>query len=111
MIPTEWKEAVVANAGTESAEVDLGGYYRYVTVLIPTITSSVMGVKIARESGGTFYPLHHNDGVTVLRVADTTTAATTSLATIFEIGGAQFLKLYCAAQNSGAITCYVRGFN
>lgn len=108
---TGFKSAVMAKNGQETSEIDLGGIYEKILVIIPTIDAAAVSVKISNETGGTFYPVHDwldadGDG-TVLQA---TASGTGGIAAVFKIGGAEFVKVYAgAAQTTAARTFLVRG--
>jgi hypothetical protein len=107
---SEWKSATIASGGTVSGEVDLGGNYSRILVLIPTIDSATITPSVAMASGGTFFAMEALDADATGSFAHATTAGTGGEAVIFNIGGAQYVKLTAgAAQSSGAVTLYVRG--
>ena len=109
-----WKTALVdiSVSSTVSEEVDLEGIYANLLVLVPTITSSTVSVQVSMTSGGTFIALYRLDDDATGDFADATTAATTTKAVVFRIGGAQHIKILCGStQTSSDKTFYVRGFN
>jgi hypothetical protein len=109
-----WKTATIdiSEDDNNSNEVDLEGVFSFLTVLVPTITSSVVTVSIAKESGGTYFPLYALDDDATGDFVHGTTAATTSKAVVFNIGGAQFVKVVCSSnQETADKVFYVRGFN
>jgi hypothetical protein len=109
-----WKAALVdiSVSDTVSEEVDLENNYTYATVLIPTITSSTVSLKVSMTSGGTYFPLYRLDDDATGSFVDATTAGTTSCAVIFKIGGFRYVEVLCgSAQQSADKTFYVRGFN
>lgn len=114
MLGSPWKTALIdiSVSATLSAEVDLEAKYEFLTVLIPTITSSTVTVHVAKESGGTFFPMYALDDDATGDFAHATTAATKTHAVIFRIGGVQFIKISCGStQTTTDKTFYVRGFN
>lgn len=108
-----WKSATIAKDGQLSGEVDLEANYKYLMVLMPTIDAAKLSVRVAKESGGTYYPVHGwLDSDADLTVLQESADEVTSKALLFLIGGAQFVKLYAsAAQTTEAETFYVRGVN
>ena len=114
MIAGVWKTALIdiSVSATLSAEVDLGGDYEFLLVLIPTITNSTVTVQVAEASGGTFLPVYALDDDATGNFAHATSAATTTMAVTFRIGGVQFIKILCgSAQTTTDKTFRVRGFN
>jgi len=106
-----WITATVAITETVSGEVDLGEVFRKVLVLVPTLDNATVTVHVAKESGGTFFPIYALDDDATGDFPHATTALTTAKAVIFECG-AQHIKIVCgAAQNGGARTFYARGLN
>lgn len=114
MLPSAWKDAVLTY-GTDpnnSAEVDLEGAYEFLTVLNPTLdNASTITVHVSDARAGTFYPIHMFDTAAQGDYAQLTDDEDTSKGTIFRIGGAQFIKVVCADNQSDNITFKVRGFN
>ena len=57
------KNAVIANGGTASAEVDLGvDGFMLVGISTPTLTGTALTFQVATASGGTFRTLEKDDG-------------------------------------------------
>ena len=115
MITSEWKSALldVTVDADATEEVDLGGSYEFMTVIVPTLTqASTLEAQIAMASGGTFYPMWRWDGNSATDLVGTTSSITTTRALTFYIGGAQYVKVGVAgADMSGDLTFYVRGFS
>ena len=114
MIPSAWKSAVLTYTTntTQSAEVDLGAPYEFLTVLIPTLSNaSVTTVHISDASAGTFYPVYGFNTSATADFAHATTDENTSKADTFRIGGAQFLKVVTGDAQTANTTFKVRGFN
>ena len=114
MLPSPWKDAVITfgTNPTTTPEVNLDGAYEFLTVLNPTLNNaSTITVHISNTSGGTFYPIHMFDTAAQGDYAQLTDDEDTSKGTIFRIGGAQFIKVVCADNQSANITFKVRGFN
>lgn len=118
VIPQEskWLSATIDKAGQTSNAVDLGTGYKELLVLIPTIDSATTTVHLAKEEGGTYYPLYETFN---LNAADTiqdapliTADATTAHSVVFKIGGARFVKIYVSAtQDTAERVFYVKGIN
>jgi hypothetical protein len=108
-----WKTASLAFATDDdlTPEVDLGGEFQEVLVLVPTITSSTVTIHVAKESGGTFYPIHELSRSATGSYAHATTAAVTSLAVIFRTGAARFIKIACGSGQAADHDFLVRGIN
>ncbi|KKN29859.1 hypothetical protein LCGC14_0839880 [marine sediment metagenome] len=115
MLASEWKPALldISVDADATEEVDLGADYEYMTVIVPTLTqASTLEAQIARESGGTFYPMWRWDGNSATDLVGTTSSITTTRALTFYIGGAQFVKVGVAGTNmSSDLTFYVKGFS
>jgi hypothetical protein len=117
MVPGGWKDAVLTYTTDDdlTPEVDLGATFNYLLVLVPTITSSTVTVHVSDVSGGTFYPLHRivstGNAASITSYAEATTQAVTSVAVIFFIGAAQFIKIACGTGQAASHTFKVRGFN
>ncbi len=102
-----WRTDTIAT-GTSTAEIDLGNIFEKVLVLIPTITSGTTTVHVSNVSGGTFYPMHALDDDATGSFVHATSAATTTLGVVFNIGGAQHIKVvFGASQTTKTVT--VRG--
>ena len=54
--------AVIANGGTVSAEVDLGDGFMLVGVSTPTLTGTALTFQVATASGGTYRAMEKDDG-------------------------------------------------
>ena len=115
MLPSKWLDALldVDVDADATEEVDLGGDYEFLTVIVPTLTqASKLEAQIAIASGGTFYPVWRWDGDAAQDLVGQTTSITTTRVVIFRIGGAQFIKIGVEGTDMAAdITFYVRGFN
>jgi hypothetical protein len=96
-----------------SAECDLGYDFTHILVLVPTITSAGLSVRVAKGSGGTYYPVYDFLDVSAdTDVLQATLAETTSKAIVFKIGSARYIKLYAdAEQTTTDKTFYVKGFD
>ncbi len=115
MIPRagQWKDALVDVSvdADLSEEVDLGAPFEDLVVLIPTIKSATVTVHVAKEKGGTYYPLHILDDDATGSFVSANTAATTSNCIIFRIGGFQFVKIALGATQDNDTTFVIRGLN
>jgi len=114
MLPSRWKSAVISYATDAkiSAEVDLGGAYEFLTVIIPTLSNaSTTTVHISDKSAGTFVPMYMFDTAAVGDFAQLTDDADTTKAIIFRIGGAQHIKVVVDGDQTADTTFRVRGFN
>ncbi len=133
MIPTGWKITNIDPerrvAGPEftgddidrySELVDLGGYYEFIGVYIPTIDSAVITpyvqrdnkVDIATPANGTVpTPVVTMDANATGHFAHATSAGTGDIFVIFRIGGHQYVRLHSSVNQGDAGPFYVRGFN
>lgn len=111
MLVGEWKNATITITSDDdlSAEVDLGRPYDTLLIVIPTITSSTVSVKVAEKSGGTFQDLY----ITATSDGDDdqpiTTAGTGGITWIVPIGGFQFIKIATGAGQAANRTFRVCG--
>ena len=113
MLTSRWKTALIDVSVDPhlSAEVDLGGNYEFLTVIQPELPEShAVSVHISTTTGGTFYPAYALDGDSVDDHAQLTSILDTARMYTFNIGGAQYIKIYVAIVNLTAdATFYVRG--
>lgn len=115
MLTSPWKSALldVDVDADATEEVDLGDNYEFMTVIVPTLgQASKLEAQIAKDAGGTFYPMWRWDADSAQDLVGQTTSITTTRALTFYIGGAQFVKIGVEGTNmSSDVTFYVRGFN
>ena len=115
MLTSSWYSALLDISVNADAteEVDLGGSYEFITVIVPTLTqASTLEAQIAMTTGGTFYPMWRWDGNSATDLVGTTSSITTTRAITFYIGGAQYVKVGVAGTDMSAdLTFYVRGFS
>lgn len=105
----EWKTATLT-ATTVSAEIDLGRDFARVLILVPDLGDSAdVTITIAKESGGTFYPMYRLDADTATSLEGITAADQTAKAIILPCG-AQLIKILCSASQTSE-TFYVRGMD
>lgn len=113
MLTSRWKTALIDVSVDVhlSAEVDLGGNYEFLTVIQPELPENhATTVHISTTSGGTFYPIYSLKGIDVDDHAQTTSSLDTARMIVFNISGAQYIKMYVAITNLTAdATFYVRG--
>jgi len=95
--------------------VDMGEAYEFLTVLIPALDASgTVSVRIQKDEKVTTNPfavhgfLDSDADNTVLQAS---TSGAGGIAVTFHIGGAQYLRLYVAADQTANRVFYVRGFN
>ena len=104
-----WKTATLT-ATTVSAEIDLGRDFARVLVLVPDLgVSADVTITLAKESGGTFYPLYRLDGDSAASLEGITSADQVAKAIIFPCG-VQFIKILASASQTSE-TFYVRGMD
>ncbi len=91
--------------------VDLGGVFENVLVYIPTITSATVTLCLQRDSGITTVPLplYILDTNATGNFLSATTAATTTMAILFKVGGVQYFRVKCGANQSADVTFYCVG--
>lgn len=109
-----WKSCTITIATDDqlSAEVNLEHTFTHINILIPTITSGAISVRISDVKGGTFYPVYDfgdKDGDTdILQI---TKDEVTSKAITLKIGGARHIKLHSSNAQGDNVTFKVRGVN
>lgn len=109
---SEWKECVIAASGQLSAVCDLGKPYENAVVQVPTIDEGTLVVRASRTLTGTGVGLYITHDQTAVPVALNVASGTGNFMWIIPLMGVQYLWFYAgAAQSSGAVTFYVRGFN
>ncbi|KKN42167.1 hypothetical protein LCGC14_0715860 [marine sediment metagenome] len=124
MIPTGWIEALVdVDRALEfsgdvideySKLVDLKGNYEFLTVKLPTITSSTISVygQETEAVSEVPVPVHFwGDSDADTNVEQATVAATTALILTFRIGALQYIRIRANSTQAADISVKVRGFN
>ena len=99
---SEVKIAYIAKAGTSSQAVDLGGYYPYLQVAIPTIDSATLKIQVSELIDGTYQDL----GASI-----TAAASTGAYSDTWKLGGWRYIKIVAgAAQTTAEVKIKVRGW-
>ena len=113
MIIGSWQSAVITylTDSQNSAAVDLKRGFENLQVIIPTITSSVINIKVADTSGGTYNLLNHTGLNATGHFLPGTTAGTGGITALFKLGGFQFIKIYAGTAQGANRTFTVRGMN
>lgn len=106
---TAWKTATIAAAAQLSDEVDLGMNCNRLLVLIPTLSDAARTAVHVSDRGVTYYPLYKfkasaNEDFIVITEQKKTTKAI-----IFDIGSAQFVKIYTDIAQDPTISFQVQG--
>jgi hypothetical protein len=93
--------------------VTMGGIYRYAMVIIPALTSATISICIQPNPLIATVPVAINklDDDATGHFLHATTAGTGSIAVVFEIGGAEYLRIKASANQAADRTFYIRGFN
>ena len=104
-----WVSSAISS-GTSTSAINLGLPFQKVLVLVPTISSATVAVSVAMATGGDYFPVYQLKGENTGDTLYTTNATTATKAVIFDIGGAQFIKVVFSATQTTK-TVYVRGFN
>ncbi len=96
-----WFQATIVLGGTTSTIVNLGGMYKYLKVIIPTIDSATLKLQVSDTEGGTFRDLG----------ASVTTATTTgAYSDTWNLAGWRYVRIVAsAAQTTVAVTFSVQG--
>lgn len=106
----DWQTVTIAQSGTESAEVDLGGEFQDVQVYNPAIDSATITVKPVRTKSGTEVQAYTFDADASGDFVNTTTARATAGMNVFKDICAQYVKVVVSdSQTGGARTFYARG--
>ena len=93
----KWIDATISAGATESAVVDLGREYDYLSVKIPAMDVCKLYLKVAEMTGGTYYELGK----------ETTTAEETfNRADVWRLGGWRFIKV--ATSNPQTVSRTIR---
>mgnify|MGYP001617015044 CR=1 FL=1 len=113
MLAGSWKSAVltIATDTQNSAAVDLGRGFENLQVIIPTIDSSVVNIKVADTLAGTYNLLNHTGINAAGHFLPGTTAGVGGITALFKLGGFQFIKVYCGTAQTANRTFTVRGMN
>ena len=114
MLPTKWLPALIDQSVDDdlSEEVDLGGFFEFLTVILPTLDGAhTATVHIAMSPGGTYYPIYQLDNDTAADFQQITTGLATARSLVFIIGGAQYVKIAVGTGVTTDKTFYVKGFN
>jgi len=106
---TGWKTATIAAAAQLSNEVDLGIMCSRVVVLLPTISDAANTAVHISDTGTTYYPLYKFDADAAEDFIVNTASDTTTKAIVFDIGGAQFIKIYTDVAQDPTISFQVQG--
>ena len=103
-IAGEWQTATIADGQSKTSEIDLGGSYDFVQVLIPsTITACNMSLEAALETAGTFYRLGSSDNVAAVDAA--------AHMQVFLLGKFRYIKVVASVAQASGDTILVRGIN
>lgn len=117
----EWRAATIASAGQESAEVDLGRDYDWVSLEIPQMDNCQLYLKVAEISGGTFYDLGRDINQGDMTVFNTRIKGLINEedieeeeelfnhADVWRLGGWRYIKVAATAPQSAERLIRVRG--
>lgn len=95
-------DAVIANSGTSTSEINLGRAFEFLQIVIPSVTSGTLKLQVAEASGGTFQDW--GDSITT----ETTTGAYSDT---WNLGSYQFIKIVSSVSQGAERTFRVRGFS
>lgn len=88
----QWVAATIAAGAAESAVVDLGREYDYLSIQIPGMDACKLYLKVAETVGGTFYELGKET---------TTEVETFNRADVWRLGGWRFVKVVASQPQTG----------
>jgi len=99
-----WKTATITIATDDdlSDAVDLGEHYRYLAVIIPSLTPARVGVQVCATADGTYATL----GAGTSAQTDPTAGG---YATVFDIGGWRYVRLSTSVAQAGDREFAVQG--
>jgi len=99
-----WKTASIAVAEDDdlSLPVDLGEHYRYLAVIMPTLTPSRVGVQVAPAAAGPYLPLGRG-------LSAQTEPTAGGHATVFDIGGWRYVRLHTTVPQAADRTFSLQG--
>jgi hypothetical protein len=106
-----WKTATVSSGGTLSSAVDLEDTFRSLAILVPTIDSGTLSLRVADTYDGTYqdlYVISGNDGDDDQQLCSTTTGGMTIIVPFF---GFQFVKVLMGGTAGADRTFKLWGFN
>jgi len=111
MIDGSWVSCVVnvSSSNTLSEEADLGRTYQSMMAVLPTLTATAVAVKVAMNSGGTYYSLYTTNIDGSPETVSTDENVTTGFAWDVPIGGFQYVKLLCSNAQAANRTFYLKG--
>ncbi len=94
--------AEIQKTGTSTGAIDLGDYYPYLQVVIPTIDTATLKVQVSELIDGTYQDLGP---------AVTAAASTGAYSDTWTLGGWRYIKIVAgAAQNTAEVKIKVRGW-
>ena len=96
----KWQTATISANQTESAVVDLGREYDYVSLQIPGMTACKLHLKVAEKTGDTFYDLGKDT---------TTNEESFNRADVWRLGGWRFVKLVSSVAQPAAVSIKICG--
>ncbi len=91
--------------------VDLGADFEKIVVVIPTITSGTVTLYTQRDGNVASVPVILNifDDDATGHFAHATSSGTGDFAIVFHLGGIQYFRIYCGANQGADRTFWVRG--
>lgn len=98
----EWLDAVIANSGTSTDELNLGRAFEFLQIVIPTVTSGTLKLEVAEDTGGTFQSWGDNI---------TTNTTTGAYSATWNLGSYQFIKIVSSVSQGAERTFRIRGFS
>ena len=99
-----WIDAIISAGALDTGEVDLRNQYDYLNLLIPSMDSCKLSLKMAEKTtaqGGTYYEL--GQGIT-------TEDETFNRADVWRLGGFQYIIIVASKPQSASRTIRIRGW-
>ena len=99
-----WMNASISAGATDTGEIDLGGLYDYLVLLIPGMDTCKLSLKVAEkttEQGGSYYELGQDVK---------TDEESFNRADVWRLGGFRHIKIVASKAQSAARTIRIRGW-
>lgn len=101
------EDVTIGSAATVSAAFQIKAWAAFVGIYLPAMDDGDIGLSVCDTSGGTYQPiLDPADGADLVICASGSDAGYIDISDFIRfIPSSYYLKLTCASQTSGAVTC------